>query len=72
MFPLHIAVESGKKESVLILLQHGANPDVADPNQVTPLHIANSYDGLGEISDLLLKYGANPDRRDNLGKRYLM
>ncbi|BDA78016.1 hypothetical protein LPTSP3_g09460 [Leptospira kobayashii] len=72
IFPLHTAVENGKKESVLILLIRGANPDVCDPDQVTPLHIANSYDGLGEISDLLLEYGANPNRRDRLGKRYLM
>ncbi len=72
IFPLHTAVENGKKNAVLILLTHGADPDVCDPNQVTPLHIANSYDGLGEISDLLLEYGANPNRRDSLGKRYLM
>ncbi|TGL64323.1 ankyrin repeat domain-containing protein [Leptospira sarikeiensis] len=72
IFPLHKAVENGKFEPVQILLEHGADPNVADPKGVTPLHISYSYDGLGDISDLLLAKGANPDQRDNIGKRYLM
>ncbi len=72
IFPIHKAVENGKLQPVHILLEHGADPNVSDPKGVTPLHISYSYDGLSEISDLLISKGANPDQRDNLGKRYLM
>lgn len=70
--PLHKATEYGKLDAVVLLLKNGADPDATDPNGVTPLHIANSFDGLGYISDVLLMYGANPNKRDKLGKRYLM
>ncbi|TGN20009.1 ankyrin repeat domain-containing protein [Leptospira idonii] len=72
IYPIHTAVENGKLDAVKILLSHGADPDAEDPRGVTPLHIANSYDGLGEVSDLLLANGANPNKRDKIGKRYLM
>ncbi|MCZ8341753.1 MAG: ankyrin repeat domain-containing protein [Leptospira sp.] len=70
--PLHKATEYGNLDAVVLLLKNGADPNATDPNGVTPLHIANSFDGLGYISDVLLKYGANPNKRDKLGKRYLM
>lgn len=69
---LHLAVESGKEPYVRALLDAGANPDIADEKGVTALHISYSFDSLGGISDLLLAKGANPNLRDNLGKRYLM
>ncbi|TGK52704.1 ankyrin repeat domain-containing protein [Leptospira bouyouniensis] len=72
LFPLHKATETGNIEAVEILLYAGANPNAADPNGVTALHIANSFDGLGELSDLLIRMGANIYQRDKLGKRYLM
>ncbi|ABZ95134.1 Ankyrin repeat protein [Leptospira biflexa serovar Patoc strain 'Patoc 1 (Ames)'] len=72
LFPIHKATEAGNIEAVEILLYAGANPNAADPNGVTALHIANSFDGLGELSDLLIRMGANIYQRDNLGKRYLM
>ncbi|TGK03260.1 ankyrin repeat domain-containing protein [Leptospira selangorensis] len=72
IFPIHKAVENGKIKPVQILLEHGADPNVADPKGVTPLHISYSYDGLAEISELLISSGADTEKRDNLGKRYLM
>ncbi|EOQ88559.1 ankyrin repeat protein [Leptospira yanagawae serovar Saopaulo str. Sao Paulo = ATCC 700523] len=72
LYPLHKATEVGNIEAVEILLYAGANPNATDPNGVTALHIANSFDGLGEVSDLLIRMGANVYQRDKLGKRYLM
>ncbi|MDF3820488.1 ankyrin repeat domain-containing protein [Leptospira sp. 96542] len=72
VYPLHRATESGRWDAVDLLLKAGASPNVTDPQGVTALHIANSYDGLGYISDLLIANGANIYQRDNLGKRYLM
>lgn len=72
IYPLHKATETGNLDAIVLLLKHGADPDVADPDGVTSLHIANSFDGLGYISDILLNYGADPNKRDKLGKRYLM
>ncbi|XDD45798.1 ankyrin repeat domain-containing protein [Leptospira sp. WS39.C2] len=72
LYPIHKATEAGNIEAVEVLLYAGANPNAADPNGVTSLHIANSFDGLGELSDLLIRMGANVYQRDNLGKRYLM
>lgn len=72
LYPIHKATETGNIEAVEVLLYAGANPNAADPNGVTALHIANSFDGLGELSDLLIRMGANIYQRDNLGKRYLM
>lgn len=71
-FPLHLAVENGNEEFVRILLRFGANPNIADKNGVTPLHISYSYDSLGAIAELLVANGADLNLRDNLGKRYLM
>ncbi|MGE8722747.1 ankyrin repeat domain-containing protein [Leptospira terpstrae] len=72
LYPIHKATENGNAEAVEVLLNSAANPNVADPSGVTALHIANSFDGLGEISDLLIRMGANIYQRDKLGKRYLM
>ncbi|NCS93261.1 MAG: ankyrin repeat domain-containing protein [Leptospira sp.] len=69
---LHYFVEMGRIEATEMLLKKAVNPNVQDPRGITPLHIANSYDGLGDISDLLLSYGADPNLRDHIGKRYLM
>ncbi|TGM63277.1 ankyrin repeat domain-containing protein [Leptospira meyeri] len=72
LYPIHKATETGNIEALELLLNSAANPNVTDPNGVTALHIANSFDGLGEISDLLIRMGANVYQRDKLGKRYLM
>ncbi|EMY71082.1 ankyrin repeat protein [Leptospira vanthielii serovar Holland str. Waz Holland = ATCC 700522] len=72
LYPIHKATETGNGEAVEVLLNSAADPNVSDPSGVTALHIANSFDGLGEISDLLIRMGANIYQRDKLGKRYLM
>ncbi|MDZ4728160.1 MAG: ankyrin repeat domain-containing protein [Leptospira sp.] len=71
-YPLHIAVENGRIQMVKVFLNYGTDPNQADENGVTPLHISYSFDQLGDISDLLISSGANPNLRDNIGKRYLM
>ncbi|TGL88739.1 ankyrin repeat domain-containing protein [Leptospira congkakensis] len=72
LYPIHKATETGNVEAVEVLLNSAADPNAADPSGVTALHIANSFDGLSEISDLLIRMGANIYQRDKLGKRYLM
>lgn len=72
LYPIHKATETGNVEAVEVLLNSAADPNAADPSGVTALHIANSFDGLSEISDLLIRKGANIYQRDKLGKRYLM
>ncbi|MCT8335303.1 ankyrin repeat domain-containing protein [Leptospira sp. 85282-16] len=72
LYPIHKATEVGNVEAVEVLLTSAADPNAADPSGVTALHIANSFDGLSEISDLLIRMGANIYQRDKLGKRYLM
>ncbi|MBM9591089.1 ankyrin repeat domain-containing protein [Leptospira sp. 201903075] len=72
LYPIHKATETGNVEAVDVLLNSAADPNAADPSGVTALHIANSFDGLSEISDLLIRKGANIYQRDKLGKRYLM
>jgi ankyrin repeat protein len=39
--PLHIAALSGSKETVLVLLSHGALPDVCNKEGKTPFHQVN-------------------------------
>ncbi|TGK79112.1 ankyrin repeat domain-containing protein [Leptospira noumeaensis] len=72
LYPIHKATETGNVAAVEVLLNSAADPNASDPSGVTALHIANSFDGLSEISDLLIRMGANIYQRDKLGKRYLM
>ena len=44
-------------------MKHGANPDIADEDQNTPLHFA-AIRGSKEVAQFLLKLGANPYARN--------
>lgn len=70
--PLHLAVGRGDPDTVKVLLEAGANPNLQDNDGVTPLTLAKSYAGMGEVADLLLKAGADPRILDKHGKEYLM
>jgi hypothetical protein len=62
--------ENSTKEIVELLLQNGANPNVMDIMNQTPLHIAvdNWYN---DIAILLIENGADPNGRDFHQKRPL-
>ena len=49
------------------LLKHGANPNIRDRSQSTPLHRASSK-GWVEVARLLLSFGANVDEKDEEGR----
>ncbi|WP_449403862.1 ankyrin repeat domain-containing protein [Exiguobacterium artemiae] len=50
--PLHHAVEGEGKETVKLLLAHGANPTIKNADGYTPLMMAQEYE-LDEIIALL-------------------
>lgn len=45
--PLHTAAQQGHADIVLSLLQRKANPNVANSNSMTPLHLAITYEKYG-------------------------
>ncbi|EMO58484.1 ankyrin repeat protein [Leptospira santarosai str. CBC1416] len=72
MSPLHHCVNEGRLETLRILLEKGADPNVRDSNGVTCISLFKSSHGMSEFAELLLKYGADPTIRDKHGKTYLM
>jgi uncharacterized protein len=50
-----------------VLLKNGANPNLADPNGVTPLVYAVQFENK-ELVALLVKYKADKNHKDNEGK----
>ena len=65
--PLHLAVSSGSKEMVELLLAHGAMVDSHDFIGITPLHVAAAL-GRVEIAAVLLNHGAAVNVRHRYGK----
>ncbi|XP_055629469.1 ankyrin repeat domain-containing protein 54-like [Toxorhynchites rutilus septentrionalis] len=63
---LHIACSRGFTDSVKLLLENGANPNIRDLNGNTPLHLASCTEHIA-IIDLLLKYGTNVTLKDSNG-----
>lgn len=61
---LYRAVRSGNIKEVKKLLRDGADPDIADDHGLTPLHQA-AYWGETEITELLIKAGANVNAENN-------
>ena len=66
--PLAVAAYQNKVSAVEILLKHGANPNVRNPDGYTPLHLAAIQLADRKIFELLLDHHANPNVRNNQGK----
>uniref|UniRef100_A0A8C4J7U9 Ankyrin 1 n=1 Tax=Dromaius novaehollandiae TaxID=8790 RepID=A0A8C4J7U9_DRONO len=56
--PLHCAARIGHTSMVKLLLEDGANPNLATTNGYTPLHIAAKQNQM-EVASSLLQYGAS-------------
>ena len=63
---LHLAVASGSKEIVQLLLEKGVNPNIMSPRCPSPLFSAASS-GYLSILQLLYKAGADPDAATRTG-----
>jgi ankyrin repeat protein len=70
---LHWAVEVGNRKLVRLLLEHGANPNVADEDGDTPLHYLLSWRSKMDLATLeaLLQYGADPNKVNADGETVL-
>ena len=65
-YPIVSQLEERVIDVVQRLLEHGADPN-AGPDNSIPLH-RSSFNGLLEVTRLLLSYGAKVDEKDNEGK----
>ena len=68
--PLLAAVAQGYPKMVKFMLEHGANPDIANLKKITPLMFASRYGNLG-IAKLLIDFGAKLDLQDIFGETAL-
>lgn len=64
--PLHYAATSGHVEMIKLLIDEHAYIDTESPNESTPLMLAAMY-GTDEAVKLLLKEGADPSIKNQLG-----
>ena len=63
--PLHVAVENNNYQIVQLLLEHGADVNILDDYNDTPLHLASAKDLNISIVQLLLEHGADVEIREN-------
>ena len=65
------AMRKGNTEILKLLLEGGADPNVADDYGWTPLHFvarALRQKYMAAVAELLLDYGANPNKADQIGR----
>jgi hypothetical protein len=67
---LHRLIHHNKGESIKVLIEHGANVNVKDPNGQLPLHRALEYNQ-SEVIELLLQNGAGIEAEDLVGNAKL-
>jgi ankyrin repeat protein len=65
--PIHAAAAGNRTNMVMLLLEHGANPNVRQGGGWTPLHQAADHCDVGMVK-LLLHHGADPDAVRDDGK----
>ena len=56
--PLHMTAYYGHPAVTSILIEHGANVEAMDSDQLTPLHLAAKF-GLSTVTSILTSHGAN-------------
>ena len=69
---MHGAAELQRWRTIDLLLQHGANVNVQDAEGISPLMIAcNQVDTTAAGAHLLLRYGADPNLKNRVGRTAL-
>lgn len=68
--PLHLAVAQGNADLVTYLIEHGADPNLDDVDGSPPLFWAGAYGDRPDVEmmRLLFRLGADPGRRDGVGR----
>ena len=59
--PLHAAIDKGRPDVALLLLEHGSNPEIRSSQDKTALHVASSRDCGDIIVPQLISRGADPN-----------
>ena len=70
--PLFIAYMNEHYQIMSSLLAHGANPNCEEPCERASVLLWASEKGCTDIMDLLIKYKADVNKRDDLGNTPLM
>ncbi|PKM22702.1 MAG: hypothetical protein CVV10_02945 [Gammaproteobacteria bacterium HGW-Gammaproteobacteria-14] len=68
--PLPQATDNLYRDTAMLLLARGADPNLSDQDGIRPLHLA-SREGDGMLSETLMALGADPTARDNSGRNAL-
>lgn len=68
---LHGSANRGSLKPTQWLLEHGANVNALDGNGKTPMHVASERNTTLGVIELLINYGSEINKRDNLGRTAL-